>query len=399
MKIKKSINYGKQSVDNRDIDEVKRSLKNEFITTGPYVEKFENSLKNKFKCKYAYSCSSATSGLHLAFLSISLKKNDVILMPAINFISSYRMAELIGAKIYLVDVDEKTGQINPKNVLDCIKKNKIKKIKALVTMYLGGHVENNIDFFKLKKKYNFSLIEDACHAIGSKYNYNNKSFFIGSCKHSDICVFSFHPVKTITTGEGGAVLTNNKNIANKIRLLRSHGIIRNKKQYWDYDIKQLGFNYRLSDVNCALGFSQLKTIDKFYKERKKIFKLYKIKLKVFNQYIDFPNSKNKNNLYHLFLIGLNFKKIKKDKNSFINFLIKKGIFPQFHYKPIFKFSFYKKKSVSAFPGSIAYYNKYLSLPIYIGLKNKEQNFVIKNIINYLKINRKKNTKPQENNFN
>ena len=258
MKIKKSINYGKQSVDNRDIDEVKKSLKNEFITTGPYVEKFENSLKNKFKCKYAYSCSSATSGLHLAFLSISLKKNDVILMPAINFISSYRMAELIGAKIYLVDVDEKTGQINLKNVLDCIKKNKIKKIKALVTMYLGGYVENNIDFFKLKKKYNFSLIEDACHAIGSKYKYNNKSFFIGSCKHSDICVFSFHPVKTITTGEGGAVLTNNKNIANKIRLLRSHGIIRNKKQYWDYDIKQLGFNYRLSDVNCALGFSQLK---------------------------------------------------------------------------------------------------------------------------------------------
>ena len=303
MKIKKSINYGKQSVDNIDIDEVKKSLKNELITTGPYVEKFENALKNKFKCKYAYSCSNATSGLHLAFLSIGLKKDDAVLMPAINFISAYRMAELIGAKIYLIDVDEKTGQINLKNILECIKKNKIKKIKALVTMYLGGYVENNIDFFKLKKKYNFSLIEDACHAIGSKYKYNKKSFFIGSCKHSDICVFSFHPVKTITTGEGGAVLTNDKKIANKIRLLRSHGIIRNKKNYWDYDIKQLGFNYRLSDVNCALGFSQLKKLDKFYEERKKIFNLYKIKLKTFKEYVDFPKSKNKTNLYHLFLIG------------------------------------------------------------------------------------------------
>ena len=161
-------------------------------------------------------------------MSINLSKNDVVLMPAVNFISSYRTAKMMGAKIYLVDVDEMSGQMTVENVLKCIKKNNIKKIKAIITMYLGGYVENNIDFYYLKKRLGCFLIEDACHAIGSKYKFKNHYFYVGSCKHSDLCVFSFHPVKTITTGEGGIVLTNKKKFAKRLTRLRNHGIVRGK---------------------------------------------------------------------------------------------------------------------------------------------------------------------------
>jgi dTDP-4-amino-4,6-dideoxygalactose transaminase len=194
-------------------------------------------------------------------------------------------------------------------------------------------------------------------------------------------------VKTITTGEGGAVLTNNEKFAKCISRLRSHGIIRGKN-YWDYDIKDLGFNYRLSDINCALGYSQLKKIGLFFKKRKIIFDLYKKKLKPYDDFFYFPKVKNKYNLYHLFLIGMNFKKIKKNKNSFIKFLNKKGIFPQFHYKPIFQFSFFKNKNLNKFPGSIKYYKNYISLPIYYSLSKKHQMYIISNIIKYLKNNKK-----------
>lgn len=388
MKKMTNILYGKHFLDRSDEKEVIRSLRQKFITTGKYVQKFEKTLSSVFGSKFAYVCSSATAGLHLAFMSINLKKNDVVLMPAVNFISSYRIAKSMGAKIYLVDVDKSTGQMNNYNILRCVKENNLKNIKAIVTMYLGGYVENNIDFYYLKKKLKCFLIEDACHSLGSKYKFRKKYFSIGSCKHSDICVFSFHPVKTITTGEGGAVLTNNKKIANHILRSRSHGIQR-RKNYWDYDIKNLGYNYRLSDINCALGLSQIKKIRLFFKKRKKIFDFYIKKLKPYFNYLYFPPANNKHNLYHLFLMGINFEKVKKNKKSFINFLNKKGIFPQFHYKPIFLFSFFKNKNLKKFPGSMKYYKNFISLPIYYNLSKEDQIYIISNIIEYLKINKKR----------
>ncbi len=379
------IPYGKQFINRQDIKEVVRALKGKFITTGDYVDKFETAIKKKFGSKFAVTCSSATAGLHLAYMAIDVKKDDVILMPAINFISSFRLAKLMKAKIYLVDVDSNTGQMTYDTILECVRKNKLKKVKAIVSMYLGGYVENNLDFYKLKRKLNCYLIEDACHAIGSKYKYLNKFYEVGSCKHSDLCVFSFHPVKTITTGEGGVVLTNNKKFAEKLKIFRSHGIKR-KKNYWSYDIKNLGFNYRLSDINCALGLSQLKKIDNFFKKRKNIFEYYQKKLQIYKEYVFLPKVKNSKNLYHLFLFGLNFKKIKNDKSSFITYLNKKKIFPQFHYIPIFKFSFYKGDNQRDFSGSNQYFNNFLSLPVYYEFKQKHQEYVINCIIEYLKKN-------------
>ena len=339
----KKIPYNRQFISSEDIKEVSSSLKKNLITTGPYVNKFENQLKKKLQVKHAVSCSSGTSALHLALMSIDLKKNDIVIIPSINFIAAYNMAKLMEASIFLADVDPLTGQMTPRTLLECIKNNKLKKIKVIFTMYLGGYPENVFEFYKIKKKFNCYLIEDACHAMGAKYAFKKKYLYIGSCYHSDISTFSLHPVKTITAGEGGVITTNNKDIFDKIISLRSHGINKNRKYYWKYDISRLGFNYRLSDINCALALSQLKQIDKFINYRKKIFEIYKKKLESITNLIDFPDYIKNKPSYHLFLISINFKKINSTKDKLLKFLTKNNIFCQYHYIPIYKFKLFNKK--------------------------------------------------------
>jgi dTDP-4-amino-4,6-dideoxygalactose transaminase len=380
----KYIPYGSQLIDKSDKKLVLNSLSNDLITTGPFVEKFEKELKKYLKCKYSYVCSSGTAAIHLAMLSIGLKKDDIILMPAINFIASYNMAKTMGLKIYLVDVDEYTGQITPNKILECIKKNKLKKIKALVVMFHGGYPEYLKQLNDIKKKYNFCIIEDACHALGSEYKYNKKFIKVGSCKHADISTFSLHPLKTITSGEGGVVTTNNIKIARNIKLFRSHGILRNKKKHWEYDVLKHGFNYRLSDINCALGLSQLKKINFFLKKRKKIYEKYSTKFNNFNSKLIVPNySKNIKPSYHLFLINIAFNKLKKTKDHFMRYLIDNNIMAQQHYIPIYKFSIYGRNS-NGFSGSEKYFNNSISIPIFINLSDKDQNKIIKIVKNYLK---------------
>ena len=254
----KIIPYGRQYIDQSDINLVSTSLKQDMITTGNYVKKFENKTSKFLKAKYTLSCNSGTAALHLAFCAVGLKKNDVIIMPAVNFIAAFNMASNLGANIYLADVDSATGQMTPKTLINCINKYKLTKVKVILTMYMGGFPENVFDFFKIKKKYKCILIEDACHAFGAKYYAQDVQYKIGSCNHSDISIFSFHPLKPITTGEGGLLSTNSKKFYNLAKIFRSHGIIKNKKKYWEYDVIKSGYNYRLSDINCALGISQLK---------------------------------------------------------------------------------------------------------------------------------------------
>lgn len=335
------IYYNKQYINTADKKAVYDALNENLITGGKKVKIFEDKLKKFLNVKYVKTCINGTAGLHMAYEAINLKKNDVIVMPIINFIAAYNMATLYQAKIYFADVNSLTGQMTTDTLLECIKKNKIKKIRAVVTMYMGGYPENVKKFYELKKKYNFLLIEDACHAFGASYN----KVKVGSCKHSDLCVFSFHPVKSITTGEGGAITTNNKNFFNRFNKFGSHNIDRNFK-YWDYDIKKLGFNYRLSDLNCALGISQLNKIGFFIKQRSKIYSIYQKSFQNLSAVITLPkyNFLNKAS-YHLFIVKINFKYLKSSKDELINFLNSKKIYPQFHYKPITEFNFFKKKII------------------------------------------------------
>jgi dTDP-4-amino-4,6-dideoxygalactose transaminase len=381
----KIIPYGRQYIDNQDIRLVSKALKEDLITTGRYVKKFENKVLKFLKVKYVVSCSSGTSALHLALMAINVIKDDAIIMPAINFIAVYNMARLMNAKIFLADVDPLTGQMTPKTLLECIKNNKLKKIKAIVTMYLGGYPENVIEFYNIKKRFNCYLIEDACHAFGARYKFENKKLFIGSCKHSDLATFSFHPVKTITTGEGGVVTTNNKILANKILLLRSHGIKRNKNKHWEYNIEHFGFNYRLSDINSALGLSQINKIKIFINYRKKIYKRYREFLININKYIVLPKyNKNNDSAFHLFLISLN-NNAKYTKDKLLNFLKNNKILCQYHYVPIYKFKLFNQKiNLNFYKGAEFYYKNTISLPIFYNLSLNHQKKIINKIITFLK---------------
>ena len=245
-------------------------------------------------------------------------------------------------------------------------------------MFLGGSPNNVYEFYKIKKKYNSYLLEDACHAFGSIYKVGNKKYNVGECKHSDFAVFSFHPVKTITTGEGGAICSNLKIISDKIRSLISHGMI--KKYYWDYDINSLSFNFRLSDINCALGNSQLNKINFIINKRKKIFDYYLKHLNNFEDIIKIikPEKKTKPS-YHLVIALINFEKLKINKDKFFQILNKKKIFCQFHYIPNYRFKNFKQNY--SLKGSEMYYKTGISLPIHLKLKKSDIKYVIENIKN------------------
>jgi dTDP-4-amino-4,6-dideoxygalactose transaminase len=376
----KTIPYGRQSISKSDQLAVANSLNQNLISSGKNVTLFEEKIKKLVSCKYSVVCNSGTSAIHLALVSISVKKGDIVIMPSVNFVAAFNICNLLGAKIYLTDIDSLNGQMTPKNLLDCIKSNKLKNIKAVITSQIGGHAEYAVELYNIKKRYNFFLIEDVCHSFGAKYFVNNKLINVGSCKHSDISTFSFHPVKSVTTGEGGVVTTNIKSIADKCRLFRSHGILR-KKNHWEYDVLFSGLNYRLSDINCALGISQLERLEKFIKFRNNVATIYKNFFLRIPNLVKLPIFCDKNlSSWHLFVISINFKNMLCNKVDFIKFFLKKKIITQFHYVPIYRFKVYKKKiKKTQMIGAENYYRNSVSLPIYYGLSNKKINYILKNM--------------------
>tara|TARA_B100000963_G_scaffold351739_1_gene363819 strand:- start:36918 stop:38069 length:1152 start_codon:yes stop_codon:yes gene_type:complete len=373
------LNYGKQYLDQKDYNALRSKNFKDFLTTGPLVKKFENNIKKKIGAKYVASCSSGTAALHIAFKAIDIKENDVVIVPIINFISSVNILMEMKAKIYFADVDIITGQMTPNTLSECIKKNNLKKVKAFVTMYLGGSCQNNILFYKIKKKINCFMIEDACHALGGKYKINKKFFSVGSCEHADISTFSLHPVKSITTGEGGLITTNNKRIFEKALLFRSHGIVRKKNNHWEYDVISPGLNYRLSDLNCSLGISQLKKLNLFIQKRNEIAKIYFKLLKDIDA-IQLPVLfEGIYSSWHLFVIKINFSKLKKKKSDLFKFFVKKNIRVQQHYIPINEYSFYKNKIKGGFKNSKVYISQAVSLPIHYSCSKKDIINVCKNL--------------------
>ena len=372
----KIINYGKQYLDKDDYKHVKKVLETDTITRGKFVNKFEDKISKYVGSKYSITCNSGSSAILMSFLALDLKSNDNIIMPSINFIASYNSAIFLGANIFLADVDCMTGQMSPKNVEDCIKKNKIKKVKIIVTQYHGGYPENVSKFYKLKKKLKCKLIEDACHAFGASYFINKKKYKIGSCSHSDLCTFSFHPLKTITTGEGGAVTTNSKNLKKVLIQLRSNGITKEKKYNWISKSKVSGFNFNLTDFQCALGISQLSKIKMFLNKRKKIFDFYVKNLRNLKKF-EVPEYKNKIlPSYHLFFLHLKFATLVK-KKKFFSYMKKNKINIMYHYIPIYNFKSFRGKSHGK--NAEKYFLSCISLPIHYSLTKYQLSFIVSKI--------------------
>ena len=390
--MKRFLPYSRQSITKEDIKKVVSVLKSDFITQGPEITNFEENFANYVGAKYAVACATGTAALHISCLSLGINNKSNVLTSAVTFVASANCAEFLGAKVDFIDIDSQTHCISVKNLEQKLKENK--KIDLVIVVHLAGHSADMKKIFKLKRKYGFSLIEDSCHALGGKFN----NYKVGSCKFSDIATFSFHPVKPITTAEGGMITTNNKNIYEKLILFRTHGIHKNSKKFlnkslafdknksvnrWYYEMSHLGYNYRMTDIQAALGNNQLKRINQITNFRNKIAKIYKKELKNISG-IKLPiSSKDVHHSYHLFTILIDFKKFKISRNEFMKKLAEKGIGSQVLYIPVILQPYYKKKynyNINKFPNSMDYYDSALSIPIFHDIKIVE----LKKIINTIK---------------
>ncbi len=376
----KIIPYNTQTISSSDITSVVKTLKSEYLTQGPQNINLCEKIKKFVGINNVVLVNSASTALHIACLSLGLKKNDWLWTSANTFVASASCGLHCGAKVDLVDIDPFTNNICIKDLSKKLKisKKKNKLPKILVVVHFGGVPCEMKEIFKLSKKYNFKIIEDASHAFGSKYN----NFKIGDCKYSDICVFSFHPIKTITTGEGGAILTKNKKISNKAMLLSNHGIERNinNKIKWLYDQKFLGYNFRLSDISASLGISQLNRINKLIKKREKVAEYYYKNLSSFPLILP-PKIKNIKNSYHLFVVKFKKNNNKKNRNNFYNFMRKNNIHVQFHYIPLYRHTYFKKMhfKIKDFKNAENYFKCAISLPIYPNLNKTKLKRIIKTI--------------------
>tara|TARA_B100000029_G_scaffold336087_1_gene328181 strand:- start:931 stop:2091 length:1161 start_codon:yes stop_codon:yes gene_type:complete len=376
-----SINYNSHHIDANDIKSVVSTLKGPRITQGLKIKEFEKKLSKKFKCKYCSVVSSGTAALHLTALSLGFKKKDVIISSPLTFLAGANAVNYCGAKPVFVDIETETQNLDPKKLEKKIKslRKKNEKVKAVIATDYAGHPCDWKSLKKLSLKYNFYLINDNCHAIGAKY-FKDIGY---AAKYADVVIHSYHAVKNITTGEGGSVLTNSKKIYNKIQILRNHGLVNIRKKSfnknWPFEMKYLGYNYRITDFQCALGISQLAKLEKFLIKKKKIAKIY------FQRFRNIKNLKvptikeNIDHSFHLFPIQINFKRQKFNKNKFISYFKKKNINLQVHYFPIHMQPYYKKKfkfKKNDFPNSVKFYESAVSLPIFYNLKKKDINKVV-----------------------
>ncbi|PIF03814.1 MAG: UDP-4-amino-4,6-dideoxy-N-acetyl-beta-L-altrosamine transaminase [Arcobacter sp.] len=365
------IPYGKQSIDKKDISSVMEVLKSDFLTTGSKVQEFEKALCKYTGAKYCVSVSNGTAALHLAS-RILLQENDEVLTTPNSFLATSNAILYAKAKPIFVDIS-KDGNIDLDLCEKELKKNS--NIKAIYAVHFSGKVVNQKKLKYLKEKYNIKILEDCAHSLGGSF----KNIKAGSCKNSDISILSFHPVKHITTGEGGAITTNSKKLYKKLLLLRNHGIKANPKiAPWHYDMLELGFNYRLTDISCALGISQLKKLDSFLEKRRTLVKRYENAFKKLD-FIKPLYPYDKGSAYHLFVVKFDFKKLNITKKDFVLKMREKNIGLQYHYIPINKQVFYKNLGYGEekTPKMDKYYKKAISLPLYPTLGFQEQDYVIR----------------------
>ena len=368
------IPYGKHTIDDTDIAAVIETLKSDFLTQGPKIKKFEEKFAKYVGSKYAVAVSNGTAALHLACLTLGLREGDEFITTPLTFAASSNCGLYCGAKPIFADIDER-GLLNELEI-----ENKISlKTKLIIPVHYSGFVCNMEKIKEIAEKHSLKIIEDSCHALGAEYK-NSK---IGDCAYSDISIFSFHPVKHIATGEGGMLTTNSKEIYDKLILLRSHGI--EKKDKWGQDMTCLGYNYRITDIQCALGISQLNKLNAFLKQRRNIANYYDCAFKNNSSIEIISPLKDEHASYHLYVIKV---KNSETREKLYDFLKENNIFCQVHYPLVYFHSYYKnlgyKEGIC--PNAEKLYNQILSIPIFPSLTKEEQDYVIAKIDEFFKIN-------------
>jgi UDP-4-amino-4,6-dideoxy-N-acetyl-beta-L-altrosamine transaminase len=379
---KNSIPYGKQHIDQKDIDAVVNTLTADFLTQGPKVAEFETAFSNYVGAKYAVAVNNATSGLHLSVLALDLKPGDRVITTPITFAASANCVRYVGAEVWFADIDRASYTLSLESTKQLIESKPKGFFKGIIPVDFAGLPVNLEAFRELAKEHDLWIIEDACHAPGGHFtDSKNVKQRCGNGAYADIAVFSFHPVKHIACGEGGMITTNSEALYKKLSVLRTHGITKEDMSEnhgaWYYEMQTLGFNYRLTDIQSALGITQLAKNDAGVVKRNEIANTYK---QAFNGKIAYQSlSKGDYNAHHLFIIEV------EDRKGLYDYLRAQNIFAQIHYIPVHTLPYYKEIGYNSanLSQSEDYYSKCISLPMYPTLTNEEQAFVIKNVLDFV----------------
>jgi UDP-4-amino-4,6-dideoxy-N-acetyl-beta-L-altrosamine transaminase len=380
----KMIPYGRQNISDEDIKAVVDVLKSDFLTQGPKVPEFEQKISDLCQAHFAIAVNSATSALHIACLALGVQQDDLVWTSPVSFVASSNCALYCGAKVDFVDIDLSSGNISAQSLKEKLEQAKHTQQlpKVLIAVHLAGQPCDMKEIYELASAYDIKVIEDASHAIGARYLGSP----VGNCQFSDITIFSFHPVKIITSAEGGMALTNCPSLSKKLKLLRSHGIVSAPEELtepshgpWYYQQIDLGFNYRMTELQAALGLSQLSRLSQFVEKRNALAHRYDEAFKDTSLTLLTPNS-DKYSSYHLYIILLPFDCASRHKETVIS-LRQMNICGHVHYIPIHLQPFYQNMGFESgdFPNAEQYYLNAISIPLYPDLTEENQNYIIESV--------------------
>ncbi len=372
--------YGRQIIEDDDIDAVARVLRGDYLTTGPATEAFEMAFAAKTAAKYALTCSSGTAALHLAAMALGLGPGDRVIVPTITFLATANAARYVGAEVTFSDVDPDSGLMRPQDLEEALTRAGA-RAKAVFPVHLAGQPADMRALSSMARAHGLGVVEDACHALGTRWTAGNETVIAGDARFSDMAVFSFHPVKTIAMGEGGAITTNNSDLARRIGDLRNHGMVRRAEDFqndelayqtdgsanpWYYEMPEPGFNYRSSDIHCALGLSQLGKLDRFVDARRNLVAAYDTRLQsLYPTVCPLGRVAGAMPGWHLYVVLIDFVARDLDRAEVIRRLAANGIGTQVHYIPVHTQPYYRRRyETPVLPGATAYYAKCLSLPLH-----------------------------------
>ena len=366
--------YGRQTIDDDDIAVVAEALRGDFLTTGPAVEAFEHAFAATVGARHAVVCSNGTAALHLAMLALDVKPGEVVIAPSITFLATANCARYVGADVIFADVDPDSGLMTPATLTEALSKVGGRRLRAVLPVHLRGDPVDLPALAGLAAAAGAVLVEDAPHALGTTMRYGNVAETVGDVRHSAMATFSFHPVKTIATGEGGMVTTNDAALAGRLRTLRSHGMVRPAGgDPWWYEMPEPGFNYRLPDILCALGQSQLKKLPRFAARRRALAAAYQKALSSLAPTVRIAAQPAWSDpVLHLMTVLIDFEAVGRSRRQVVDALKAQGVGSQVHYIPVHTQPYYRKLyGPQSLPGAEAWYARCLSLPLYPGMSDED----------------------------